>query len=187
MPAIAIGTSSALLFPVASSSPSLVLPTCPTSCLLATSLPTSSKDRPVAGSLLKMLLLLPCPSPSVGGVLHCCSMGHFARLGYLLPPPPVAVHRPAMTPTVPCVMQPCIAFFRPPVPSDPPRKASAVDHHMCKPFLSALPLFCIQEHPVPTVVKYPQGCRLPRLCVCSWGSHHHPPRPGGLYSVGPLC
>ena len=185
----------AFLFPIASSSPSLALPTCPFSCPLATSSPpTSTETNPLPGHCEQCFCFYPVRSPSVGGVLCWCLMGPFAHLRYLVPLPPVAVHRPVMTPIaiVPCVLQPCIPFFRPPKPSDPPRTAPAVDHHMCQQlpamqFLCALPPFCIREHPVSTVVRFPQGCRLPRLFVCSWGSQSCPPQLGDLCSVGPLC
>ena len=120
----------------------------------------------------------PVRSPSVGGVSHRCSTGHFGWSGYVVPPPPVAVHHPAMLPTVPCILQPCIAFFRPSEPFDHPKRAPAVGSEMR--LLCALPPCRIREHPYPTGVRYLQVRQLPPLCVCSWGScRHRPPRPGG--------
>ena len=67
-PVIAICFSfAAMLYPGVSSSPSLALPTCPSPCSLAvSSLPTSTTNHPVAGSLRTQILLLPCPQSIKG-------------------------------------------------------------------------------------------------------------------------
>jgi hypothetical protein len=95
----------------------------------------------------------------------------------LSPPPPVVVHHPAMMPTVPCVSRFCIAFFRPPEPFDHPRKAPAFGREMR--LCCALPPCRIQEHPVPTVVRHPQGCQLPPPLCLFLGEPPSPPSPSG--------
>ncbi len=115
----------------------------------------------------------------MGGALRCCLTGLFAVSGYLVPPIPVAFHRPAMTPTVQCILQPNTASGLPFVPSDRPRSSPCIDPliqqliEMC--FHCALPPLRIQEHPFLTGVGYPQGRLLPHLCVYCGESRRRPP------------
>jgi hypothetical protein len=125
---------SSLAFPVASLSPSLALPTCPpppsTRRVLASTLNRKpTRCRVTANTVFA--LTLSAVHQGVGyfvGAQHAClfDRGNWCPRPLLL----VAVYRPLMTPTVPCVVPLCIALFRPPVLSYPPRKAPAVDHHM---------------------------------------------------------